>query len=197
MKEKFKSILPGIFLGLAVFVAVWAVKPVGVSTQFSVLAGMAESVVNPDLIYEDANNKSGYGSTNAYLNKSGGSLAKSIAEPANYSNFFVLAIPFGALIAAAVDPKRKQRAALRKRAAEIPDTNKEMQLALKQDTSGYVKSFASGFILLFGARLADGCTSGHMMSGMMQSSISGFVFALSVFLVAIPVALLTSRPKMK
>lgn len=42
-----------------------------------------------------------------------------------------------------------------------------------------------GFLLLYGARMAGGCTSGHMMSGIMQSSVSGFVFALSVFAVGI------------
>lgn len=192
MKEKFKSILPGIFLGLAVFVAAWAVKPVGVSTQFSVVAGMAQQVVEPDLIYEDADNKSGYGSTNAYINKSGGSLAKSIAKPANYSNFFVLAIPFGALIAGLLDPKRRR---IRQAYKEAQKNNPEMKLSLKQDTSGFFKSFLSGFILLFGARLADGCTSGHMMAGIMQSSVSGFVFALSVFIVAIPVAIMSNRQK--
>ena len=50
-----------------------------------------------------------------------------------------------------------------------------------------------GFIFLFGARLADGCTSGHMMSGIMQGSVSGFVFAIAVFVVAIPVALLFKK----
>ena len=38
--------------------------------------------------------------------------------------------------------------------------------------------------------MADGCTSGHMMSGMMQGSVSGYIFAGAVFIVAIPVALL-------
>ena len=41
--------------------------------------------------------------------------------------------------------------------------------------------------------MAGGCASGHMMSGMMQSSVSGFVFVASVFVVAIPIAVLTSN----
>ena len=47
--------------------------------------------------------------------------------------------------------------------------------------------------MLYGARMADGCTSGHMMSGMMQGSISGYIFAACVFAVAIPSALLVGR----
>jgi uncharacterized protein len=42
-------------------------------------------------------------------------------------------------------------------------------------------AFAGGFLLLFGARLAGGCTSGHVISGGMQLAISSFVFAAFVF----------------
>lgn len=59
----------------------------------------------------------------------------------------------------------------------------------------YVPSFIGGFLLLYGARMADGCTSGHMMSGMMQGSISGYVFAISVFATAIPTAIIVKKIK--
>ncbi len=42
-------------------------------------------------------------------------------------------------------------------------------------------AFVGGFILIFGARLAGGCTSGHIISGGMQLAISSFVFAIFVF----------------
>lgn len=38
-----------------------------------------------------------------------------------------------------------------------------------------------GFILLFGARMASGCTSGHIISGGMQLAISSLVFSVFVF----------------
>jgi len=38
-----------------------------------------------------------------------------------------------------------------------------------------------GFILIFGARMAGGCTSGHIISGGMQLAVSSLVFALFVF----------------
>jgi uncharacterized membrane protein YedE/YeeE len=41
-------------------------------------------------------------------------------------------------------------------------------------------SFAGGMIAMYGARLADGCPSGHGLSGMMQLSLSSFV-ALFLF----------------
>ena len=42
-------------------------------------------------------------------------------------------------------------------------------------------SFIGGFILIFGARMAGGCTSGHVLSGGMQLALSSMVFAIFVF----------------
>ena len=42
-------------------------------------------------------------------------------------------------------------------------------------------SFVGGFILIFGARMAGGCTSGHVISGGMQLAASSLVFAVFVF----------------
>jgi uncharacterized membrane protein YedE/YeeE len=44
-----------------------------------------------------------------------------------------------------------------------------------------VWSFIGGFLLLFGARMAGGCTSGHVISGGMQLAVSSLVFAVFVF----------------
>ena len=42
-------------------------------------------------------------------------------------------------------------------------------------------AFTGGFILIFGARMAGGCTSGHIISGGMQLAVSSLVFAVFVF----------------
>jgi uncharacterized membrane protein YedE/YeeE len=42
-------------------------------------------------------------------------------------------------------------------------------------------SFVGGFVLIFGARMAGGCTSGHILSGGMQIDMSSLVFAIFVF----------------
>ena len=42
-------------------------------------------------------------------------------------------------------------------------------------------AFIGGFILIIGARMAGGCTSGHILSGGMQLSISSLVFTVFVF----------------
>ena len=45
----------------------------------------------------------------------------------------------------------------------------------------YLNTFLGGFLIIFGARLAGGCTSGHIISGMTQLSVSAFIFAAGVF----------------
>jgi uncharacterized protein len=42
-------------------------------------------------------------------------------------------------------------------------------------------AFIGGIFAMFGARLADGCPSGHGLSGLMQLSVSGFVSLVFFF----------------
>ena len=49
-------------------------------------------------------------------------------------------------------------------------------------------AFAGGIVAMFGVRLADGCPSGHGLSGLMQLSVSGFVALLLFFGTGILVA---------
>jgi uncharacterized membrane protein YedE/YeeE len=48
-------------------------------------------------------------------------------------------------------------------------------------TKRYAGAFLGGVILMFGARLAGGCTSGHGISGSLQLALSGWVFFASLF----------------
>lgn len=43
-------------------------------------------------------------------------------------------------------------------------------------------AIVGGAILIFGARMADGCTSGHIISGGMQFAVSSYVFAIFTFI---------------
>jgi uncharacterized membrane protein YedE/YeeE len=45
----------------------------------------------------------------------------------------------------------------------------------------YRDAFLGGFLIIFGARIAGGCTSGHIISGITQLSVSGMIFAAGVF----------------
>lgn len=57
----------------------------------------------------------------------------------------------------------------------------------------YRDAFIGGFLIVFGARLAGGCTSGHIISGITQLSVSGFIFAIGVFATGILSAKMLSR----
>jgi uncharacterized membrane protein YedE/YeeE len=138
------------------------------------------------VISEDDTRESGYISSNAYYDKSEGKLAENIKNPLNYEFIFVLAIPLGAYIAYMLTKKQnKKEFDDTIDMIEIPEMPKQKQNPAKL----YLPSFIGGFLLLYGARMADGCTSGHMMSGMMQGSVSGYIFAAAVFAIAIPTAI--------
>ena len=72
-----------------------------------------------------------------------------------------------------------------------PEADRGSMPALWQNAFGpsrikrYLASFAGGVLLLFGARLAGGCTSGHMISGISQLALSSFIFGVVTFSVAI------------
>ncbi len=73
----------------------------------------------------------------------------------------------------------------------VVDNGRLRQIASPEDLyQRPADAFVAGFIVLFGARLAGGCTSGHMMSGIMQTAASGYLFAAGAFAVGIPVAML-------
>ncbi|UJF23959.1 YeeE/YedE family protein [Suttonella sp. R2A3] len=175
----------GIALGLTFLLAVMIIKPMGVSTQFVIFDGIVWNSVDSSLIIENTAQKSGYASDNAYLNKSGGKYAANVANPLNYSFIFVISMFFGGFLAKKL---QKPTSSTDKQARIAPPVWRSRfgDSALKR----YSAAFIGGVLVLFGARLAGGCTSGHMMSGMMQTSLSGYLFALSAFLIAIPTALI-------
>ncbi len=176
----------GIALGVIFFAALALVKPIGVSTQFVILDGILAKTVNPSLIREDETAKHGYASPNAYLNKSGGKYAAKIANPANYGFVFVVSMIFGGLAG---------RVLQRRRTDALPPSLPACHTRRfgNRPLLRYFLVFAGGFLVLWGARLAGGCTSGHMMSGIMQTSLSGYAFTLAVFATAVPTALLLYR----
>lgn len=171
--------LGGLLLGLVFFAAVLLVKPIGVSTQFVILDGIVADVVNPDLVTKT---EEGYTSTNAYLAKSNGKYAKSVSNPLNYSFVFVIAMAVGGFLSVmargGLSAEERQMPALWR--ANFGDS----------PAKRYLTAFIGGFVVLYGARLAGGCTSGHMMSGMMQTSLSGYIFAAGAFGAAVPVSLM-------
>ena len=176
----------GLALAVCFIVALVLVKPIGVSTQFVILDGVCATVWNPELVQADSEAKSGYSSSNAYLNKSGGKYAKAVANPVNYGFLFVVFMVVGGFLG-----QLTQR-----NSAYV--TTQQVPLWHQFRFGGglivrLVFAFVGGVFVITGARLAGGCTSGHMMSGMMQTAVSGYLFAAAAFAVAVPTALVLYR----
>lgn len=168
-------------LELVFLLAVVLVNPIGVSTQSVILDRILEDIADPSLVVESAESSSGYASPNAYLNKSGGKYAEAVANPMNYSFIFVVALFGGALISGVLR-------------GGVSNAERNMPAIWRADFEGsylkrFLAAFVAGFIVLYGARLAGGCTSGHTMSSMMQTAVSGYSFAAGAFLASIPTAI--------
>jgi len=187
-KKQWNWKISGVALGITFLLAVLLVKPIGVSTQFVILNGIIWNTFSSGLVVKDTDAAKGFSSPNAYLNKSGGKYAKGVANPINYSFIFVLAMIAGGLLAVTLQTK---------------ETKKENRVSPKvwNDRFGkssvmrYIAVFLGGALVIFGARLAGGCTSGHMMSGMMQTSLSGYLFAIAAFALAVPTAIFTFKKR--
>jgi hypothetical protein len=57
----------------------------------------------------------------------------------------------------------------------------------------YGLAFGAGFLMLFGARLADGCTSGHGLSGVAQLGVGSTIAVAAMFAGGITTAMLALR----
>jgi len=182
----------GVAMGICFLLATLLVKPIGVSTQFVIFDGILWDAVDHDLVVPDGNAKHHFSSQNQYLNKGGGKYASKVASPLNYGFVFVLAMIAGGLLGKVLSSATPT--------SDSPVTSSNGMIpAAWYDRYGdsrlkrFFGVFAGGFLVLVGARLAGGCTSGHMMSGMMQTSLSGYLFALGAFAIAIPVAIMMYR----
>jgi len=185
MKEKYNWLSGGLLLGIVFLAAVWLIKPIGVSTQFVIVDGIVWNLFSSDLIVENAENIT---SSNAYLNKSGGKYASNVSNPLNYGLLFVISMFVGGFISGKFSRKK---VSINEKLYPAVWKNKFGSSASKR----YLYVFLAGFLVLIGARLAGGCTSGHMMSGMMQTSLSGYLFAAGAFATGIPVSILLFKSK--
>ena len=113
-----------------------------------------------------------YAGANPYLVKMGTLLAP--------ETFIVIGLLIGGFIASRVNH----------------DANPALELVHageKTTFARYRDAFFGGFLIIFGARIAGGCTSGHIISGITQLSVSGFIFAAGVFASGIVTAKLLQR----
>ncbi|MGE3172011.1 MAG: YeeE/YedE thiosulfate transporter family protein [Planctomycetota bacterium] len=129
-------------------------KPLGTSTTMVHAVGGIERIVAPD-----------HFDRTEYLTKYIGTTAdpKPIFE---WQFALVVMLAIGALLAARLAGQRERETVPALWRARFGDS-----VALR-----YGAAFVGGAILLFGARLAGGCTSGHGISGGLQLAVSSWVF---------------------
>jgi uncharacterized protein len=98
---------------------------------------------------------------------------------------FVVGIALGSLVAALLSRTFSIQAVPARFAARFgPAPGKRFALA-----------FVGGAVAMFGARLADGCPSGHGLSGSLQLALSGFVALICFFVGGLIVARLVYGPQ--
>ena len=61
----------------------------------------------------------------------------------------------------------------------------------------FLAAFIGGVVIIFGARLADGCTSGHGISGSLQLAVSSWTFFIAMFISGIVTAFILFRSTSK
>ncbi len=164
----------GIALGLLLTLATALVKPLGVSTQFVVTDAAVAHKVAPE-----------FAESTPYLAKYGEKEDWGVG----YGWMLVLGMLVGGGITAAIFRDKQ------------PEQDKGSMPRMWRDQFGpsqlkrNAAAFTGGVLLLFGARLAGGCTSGHMISGISQLALGSFVFGIVTFAVAIMTAKMLYRAR--
>ena len=145
--------LAGALAGLVSIGSVWiSGKYFGASTTFVRGAGYLEKAIDP-----------GYMAKLEYLVKN--------KPMIDWQWMFVVGILVGAFIASISSGSFRLQT--------LPDMWRE-RFGGSMVKRGVV-AFVGGVIAMFGARLADGCPSGHGLSGSMQLAVSGFVALVFFF----------------
>jgi len=149
----------GLLLGLLVITATALVTPFGVSTQYVVTDAVVLHSIAPSAA-----------ESNEYLNKYGQKEDWGVG----YGWMLVVGMFLGSGIASLATHRFRTR-----KDPALP--------SMWQEQFGNFKgkrlrqAFLGGVLLLFGARLAGGCTSGHMISGISQLTVGSFIFGASIF----------------
>ncbi|MES2467064.1 MAG: YeeE/YedE thiosulfate transporter family protein [Verrucomicrobiota bacterium] len=97
--------------------------------------------------------------------------AKKAVPAWDYGSLFVLGTLFGAFVSAVVSGSFKLES--------VPSVWRERfgPSVIKRMAA----AFLGGVVIIFGARLADGCTSGHGISGSLQLAVSSWTFFIVMF----------------
>ena len=139
--------------------------PLVVTTAFSRVASLfAVPVIGSDAV-----------ATNSYW--------KSMPLKWDYGVWFLVGIPLGAFLSAIISGTWRLEL--------VPEVWKERfgPSVFKR----FVAAFLGGIVIMYGARLAGGCTSGHGISGGLQLALSSWLFLAVMFATGLLVSRLMFR----
>lgn len=161
--------LVGIGIGVLSWLAFLLVnKPIGMSTEVSKFSGwFAGLFVGMDTITE-----------NSYW--------ASTTPAFGYSTLFLIFTFLGSGLSAWLGKDIK--------AEVVPEVWRAYQGS--NPAKRLIAAFLGGAILLYGARMAGGCTSGHGISGTMQLALSSWIFFPVMFITGIATARILFRKKL-
>jgi hypothetical protein len=145
----------GIVIGLLQIPAVLIIETaLGVSSSYVTVGGLLASWIDPSILHIDY-------------------VARHVAATAK--NWWQVALVGGIAMGALLSMKLS--GAMRQPISPI------WSRALGSSSSArrYAVAFGAGFLMLFGARIADGCTSGHGLSGLAQLSVGSTVAVIGMF----------------
>jgi uncharacterized membrane protein YedE/YeeE len=145
--------LAGGLSGLVSILSVWvAGKYLGASTTFVRTSGMIERIFDPEKIAK----------MEYFIRE---------VPKVDWQTMVVLGIMIGAFIAAITSGSFRLQA--------LPDMWQQ-RFGSSIRMRAFV-AFIGGIIAMFGARLADGCPSGHGLSGSLQLAVSGYIALIFFF----------------
>jgi hypothetical protein len=151
---------------LSWFAFATADKPIGITTAFEHTAALAERAVVPELEQK-----------NEYF---AAKQAEGNSPKIGWEWMLVVGVFVGALVSAGLSGDRTRLSVPPLWASRFGPSK----------TKRLVAAFFSAALMMFGARLAQGCTSGHGISGTLQFAISSWMFISVAFGVAIVTAVL-------
>lgn len=159
----------GIGIGVLSWITfAWMGKALGTSTSYVNVAGAVEKVVAP-----------GHVAGNEYFTRTLGT-AEEPKPVFDWQMALVLMLAVGAFTAARLG-----------RSGYVEHVPQLWSWRFgKSRMRRYAGAFGGGVLLLFGARLAGGCTSGHGISGGLQLALSSWTFLIAMFVAGIATAML-------
>lgn len=157
----------GIVIGLLQIPAFLIIETaLGASSSYVTVGGLIASWIDPSILKIDY-------------------VARHVAETGK--NWWQVALVVGVAIGAFMSMKLS--GALRRPISPIW----QRALGSASPSKRYAVAFTGGFVMLLGARIADGCTSGHGLSGMAQLAVGSTVAVAAMFVGGIAAATLLLR----